>query len=238
MTRILEVAVDTVSDALLAEEAGAQRIELCADLATGGATPSAGAMRAAVARLGIPVVVMVRPRPGDFLYSATDIEVMLRDIELAKQCGVAGIVSGALQPNGVIDEEGTEALLEASSPLPFTFHRAIDQSRNVLEAVDRCVALGVSRVLTSGGASTARAGADVLRELRERTAGRLTIVGGGGLRADHLGTFLRETGLTEVHIGPRRLAKTTMRAGGELASWREWPCLDPDAVRGAAEVLS
>lgn len=230
---LLEVAVDTVPDAIAAASAGAHRIELCADLAEGGTTPSAGAMRAAVARVDVPVFVMIRPRGGDFLYNAVEIDVMLRDIELAKQCGIHGIVSGALQPNGTIDEEGTEALIEAAAPLPFTFHRAFDQSRNLTEALDTCLGLGVTRILTSGGRATALEGAEVLAELGRRTGGRLTLVAGGGVRAPHIAALATRSGVRELHLGPRREATSQMKASGAVGTWRAWQGLAVDEVAAA-----
>jgi copper homeostasis protein len=230
---LIEVAVDTVPDAILAAASGAGRIELCANLAEGGTTPSAGAMRAAVARVEVPVFVMVRPRGGDFLYNAVEIDVMLRDIELAKQCGVHGIVSGALQPNGTIDEEGTEALIEAAAPLPFTFHRAFDQARNLNEALDTCLGLGVTRVLTSGGRATAMEGAGVLRELVRRTGGRLTVLAGGGVRAGHIPTLVAQAGVHELHLGPRQAMASQMKSAGSVGAWREWQGLNAEEVTAA-----
>jgi copper homeostasis protein len=231
---IIEVAVDTVPDAMAAVAAGAGRIELCANLAEGGTTPSAGAMRAAVARADVPLFVMVRPRGGDFLYTAIEIDVMLRDIELAKQCGVHGIVSGALQPNGTIDEEGTEALIEASAPLPFTFHRAFDQSRNLAEALDTCLGLGVARVLTSGGRATAMEGAEVLRQLVLRAGPHLTVLAGGGVRAPHVADLVARSGVSEVHLGPRKVLASEMKVTSSLATWRDWAGLDAGEVEAVA----
>lgn len=230
---LIEVAVDTVPDAMAAATAGAGRIELCANLAEGGTTPSAGAMRATVARVDVPVFVMVRPRGGDFLYNAVEIDVMLRDIELAKQCGVHGIVSGALQPNGTIDEEGTEALVEAAAPLPFTFHRAFDQARNLNEALDTCLGLGVTRVLTSGGHATAVEGIDVLRDLVRRTGGRMMVIAGGGVRAPHVATLAARAAVTELHLGPRQVVTSQMKASGSVGAWREWRGLAADDVAAA-----
>ncbi|MBK8247713.1 MAG: copper homeostasis protein CutC [Gemmatimonadetes bacterium] len=230
---LIEVAVDTVPDAMAASTAGAGRIELCANLAEGGTTPSAGAMRATVARVDVPVFVMIRPRGGDFLYDAVEIDVMLRDIELAKQCGVHGVVSGALQPNGTIDEEGTEALIEAAAPLPFTFHRAFDLARNLSEALDTCLGLGVTRVLTSGGHATAMEGVDVLRELVRRTGGRMMVVAGGGVRAPHVPALATQTGVTELHLGPRQAVTSQMKMSGSVGAWREWRGLAVSEVTAA-----
>lgn len=208
---LIEACIDSIGDALAAERAGAGRVELCANLMEGGTTPSAGLIRSVVAHIHIPVFVIVRPRGGDFMYSAEEIEVMLRDIEAAKACGAHGIVSGALHANGAIDEDGTDALLEAAAPLPFTCHRAFDLTRDLEESLDVLMALGAARVLSSGGAATALGGAPVLAHLRTRARDRLGIVAGGGVRAEHIASLAQATGLREFHIGARRRVESRMR---------------------------
>lgn len=208
---LIEACIDSIGDALSAQAAGARRLELCADLIEGGTTPSAGLIRAVVSHVDIPVYVMVRPRGGDFLYSAAEIEVMLRDIEAVRACGAHGIVSGALHANGTIDQEGTEALLEAAAPLPFTFHRAFDMTRNLDESLDVLMASGAARVLTSGGAAMALEGVPVLSRLRKRAAERLMLVAGGGVRSPHIAAIAEATGIREFHIGARRLVQSGMR---------------------------
>lgn len=242
MSVLLEACIDSVADGLAAERAGAGRVELCANLLEGGTTPSIGLVRMVTAHLEIPVFAIIRPRGGDCCYSAEDIEVMLKDIEAAKAAGVHGIVSGALHPNGVVDEDGTEALLEAAAPLPFTFHRAFDQVRDHDEALDTCMALGVSRILTSGGMPTALDAADTLQRLRQRAGSRLVIMAGGGIRASNIRAVIERTGVREVHLGPRRVQPSTMRVKAGTAriskSGRdEWDseCLDGDALAAAVQ---
>lgn len=208
---LIEACIDSIGDALAAERAGAGRVELCANLLEGGTTPSTGLIRSCVAHLRIPVFVMIRPRGGDFLYSAAEIEVMLRDIESARASGAHGIVSGALHANGTIDEAATEVLLEATAPLPFTCHRAFDLTRDLDESLDVLMASGAARVLTSGGAVTALEGAPALTRLRERAGRRLTLIAGGGVRAAHIAALATETGIREFHIGARRPAGSRMR---------------------------
>ena len=200
MAILVEACVDSVQGAIAAERAGARRLELCANLVEGGTTPSGGMMRAVHRCVGIPVFAIVRPRGGDFLYDAADIEVMLRDIEFAKSCDVHGIVSGALNPNGTIDEDGTSALIEAAHPLPFTFHRAFDVTRDLDEALDALQALGVHRVLTSGGAATALEGAERLARLVRRGGERIVVMAGGGVRRDNAAAVVAATHVQEVHL--------------------------------------
>lgn len=244
-TRIgIEVAVDSVDDALKAQGAGATRLELCTSLVQGGLTPSAGLVTATVRRVELPVFVLVRPREGDFLYTASEIDVMLRDVEAARAAGAHGIVSGALNANGTIDEDGVRALQDAASPLPFTFHRAVDFSRDVEEAVDRLAALGVQRVLTSGGAENALQGRHILKRIVERSAAHLQVLAGGGIRAANALEILNATGVREIHLGPRRAAVSGMRhrasaprvTKGSDANIFEWGTLDDDEVRRTADV--
>lgn len=206
MSILVEACVDSVQGAIAAEQAGAGRLELCANLVEGGTTPSGGMMRAVHRCVGIPVFAIVRPRGGDFLYDAADIEVMLRDIEFAKSCDIHGIVSGALNPNGTIDEDGTSALIEAAHPLPFTFHRAFDVTRDLDESLDALQALGVHRVLTSGGAATALEGAEMIARLVRRGGDRIVVMAGGGVRHDNAADVVKATKVKEVHLrGSRRL---------------------------------
>lgn len=206
MSILVEACVDSVQGAIAAEHAGAGRLELCANLVEGGTTPSGGMMRAVHRCVGIPVFAIVRPRGGDFLYDAADIEVMLRDIEFAKSCDIHGIVSGALNPNGTIDEDGTSALIEAAHPLPFTFHRAFDVTRDLDESLDALQALGVHRVLTSGGAATALEGSEMIARLVRRGGDRIVVMAGGGVRHDNAAEVVKATKVKEVHLrGSRRL---------------------------------
>ncbi|MEO6445682.1 MAG: copper homeostasis protein CutC [Gemmatimonadaceae bacterium] len=211
MRILVEACVDSVQGAIAAERAGAGRLELCANLVEGGTTPSGGMMRAVLRCVGIPVYVMVRPRGGDFLYDAADIEVMLRDIEFAKSCEVQGIVSGALNPNGTIDEDGTSALLEAAHPLPFTFHKAIDVTRDPAEAIDALQALGAQRVLTSGGAATAVEGAEMIARLVRRAGDRIVVMAGGGVRHTNVDALVQATRVHEVHLRPAERVESRMR---------------------------
>ena len=208
---LLEVCVETLPEALQAVAAGADRLEVCAAMSESGTTPSIGLVEAILEHVKVPVFVMIRPRGGDFLYSAGEIDVMLRDIEAARASGAHGIVSGALDANGTIDQEGTEALLEAAAPLPFTFHRAFDMTRDLDESLDVLMAIGASRVLTSGGAETALAGVPVLSRLCVRAGQRLVIIAGGGVRSPHIAAIAANTGVREFHIGARKLVQTRMR---------------------------
>lgn len=197
---LVEVCVDSVESALAAQDGGANRVELCEDLPEGGTTPSAGLIEVCRERLGIPVHVLVRPRPGDFVYSDLELEVMRRDIALAARFGAAGVVFGALHADGTVDGERTRALIAAARPLSVTFHRAFDFTPDADKALDALIALGVDRILTSGQAATAREGTRILARLVSRAAGRVTILAGGGVNEDNVAEIARRTGVREVHV--------------------------------------
>jgi copper homeostasis protein len=196
----IEACVDTVHSARAAEGGGADRIELCDNLVEGGTTPSAGMIEECVARLGIPVFVIVRPRGGDFLYTSSEITVMLRDIAHAKTLGAAGIVAGALERDASISRTAMRELLIAAAPLPVTFHRAFDACRDPRAALEALVELGVSRILTSGQAATALEGATAIAASVEQAAGRIGVIAGGGVDEDNVAELVRVTGVREVHI--------------------------------------
>jgi copper homeostasis protein len=197
---ILEACVDSVESALAAQAGGAHRIELCEDLLEGGTTPSAGMIEVCRERLQIPVHVLIRPRGGDFVYSDVEIEVMQRDIALARRLGAQGVVYGALRADGSVDVERTKALLGVSRPLSVTFHRAFDFTPDADAALDTLIALGIDRVLTSGQAPTAVEGTRTLARLVTRGGGRIRILAGGGLTEENIAKVVADTGVPEVHV--------------------------------------
>jgi copper homeostasis protein len=197
---LIEACVDAIDAALEAEKGGAGRLELCGELLQGGVTPSAGLIGAVRDRVRIPLFVLIRPRTGDFLYSADERDVMLRDIALAKSLGAEGVVIGALTADGDVDVETTRALVDAARPMQVTFHRAFDFARDQNVALDALIQLGVDRVLTSGGASNALEGAASLKRLAERAGDALTILAGGSITASNVAEIVRASGVREVHL--------------------------------------
>ena len=206
---LVEAAVESLAEALGAERAGCGRIELCANLSEGGTTPDAELIARTVAECRIPVFVMVRPRGGDYVYSPAEIDNMLNQIGVVRSIGVAGIVTGALDGHDEIDVASIASLLRATRPLPLTFHRAFDRCANLPQALDELVGIGVSRVLTSGGAKTAGEGAGNLARLVQRSRGRIAILAGGKIRADNVAELVSQTGVAEVHS--RYLDEASMR---------------------------
>lgn len=196
----IEACVDSVTSALAAQDGGADRIELCDALAEGGVTPSAGKIALCRERLRIPIVVLIRPRAGDFLYGDTESEVMRRDILMAKGMGADGIAIGALKADGTIDVARMGAFIKAARPMEVVFHRAFDGTPDALEALEALKALGVDRVLTSGQAKTALQGAGALREFVAAAEGRVTILAGGGVNEENAAELVRVSGVRELHI--------------------------------------
>ena len=196
---LIEAAVETLESSLAAERAGADRIELCDDLDEGGTTPDGELVAAIVERIRLPVFVLIRPRAGDFVYSVNEFDVMIRDIELTRTMGIAGIVTGVLDAKGRVDVKRTRSLVKAAGGLPVTFHRAIDSAADLPVALDDVIEAGVSRVLTSGGAPTAREGVDVIAALVLQAQERVPIIAGGGIREHNVHEVIARTGVHEVH---------------------------------------
>jgi copper homeostasis protein len=197
---LVEACVDSIESALAAADGGAQRMELCANLVEGGTTPSAGTLAECRRRLDIPICVLVRPRGGDFLYSAPEFAVMLEDIRRVKEAGAAGVVIGVLRSDGTLDASRTSQLIAAARPLQVTFHRAFDVCRDVAEALEALIALGVERVLTSGQAATAPQGMATIARLVRQAAGRIGILPGGGITPENVVALVRATAVSEVHL--------------------------------------
>lgn len=195
---LVEVCANSLESALNAQEAGADRIELCSELAVGGITPSYGLIASVKQRLHIPIHVLVRPRSGHFTYSNSEFEVMKKDIEFCKEIGVDGIVSGVLQADFKLDVERTKILVEISKPLKFVFHRAFDWVEHPKEALRQLDALGVDYVLTSGQQTTAEAGLSLLKELNTDSK-NCKVMAGGGIGIKNCEKF-KNAGLEAIHL--------------------------------------
>jgi copper homeostasis protein len=206
---IVEAAVESIEAALAAEQGGADRLELCADLSVGGTTPSTELLTAVKARVGIPVFVMVRPRGGSFVYSAPELDRMRREVDALASLGADGVVLGVLNAVGAVDEARTRELVARVRPLPTTFHRAFDVAPDPVAALERLVDCGVERVLTGGGPGTALDGLEVLCGLVDRAGGRIAIMAGGSVRAQNVQEIATATGVREVHarceLDPERI---------------------------------
>lgn len=194
----LEVCVDTIEGVLAAKAGGAARVELCAALSEGGLTPSGGLMRAA-SHAGIPCYAMIRPRSGLFHFSADEERIMQSDIALARDCGMAGIVLGAQNPDATLDIDMLRRLRQVAPSMGATLHRVIDVVPDPLSALDKAIALGFDRVLTSGAQPEAPLGQDLIREMVLRARGRLSIMPGCGVEPENVRSLVEFTGVCEVH---------------------------------------
>lgn len=202
---IVEAVCCSVRDAVLAESAGAHRIELCSALEVGGLTPSLGMLSSVCEAVSIPVIAMVRPRAGDFTYGDSEWQVILADARALLAAGATGIVFGAL-----LSQDGRgpgfrvhprAADIAALAPNACTFHRAFDATDDLISAAETAMAMGYARILTSGGKSSALEGASILREMRAAGA---TILACGKVRSSNVAEIVAQSGTTEVHLGPRR----------------------------------
>lgn len=201
---VFELCAETIDACLVAREGGADRIELCSALSEGGLTPSHGLLSFAVAQSGLPVHVLIRPRGGDFVYSAAEIAVMHADIKHAKACGASGVVLGILRPDSTVDVEATQAMVEIARPMEVTFHRAFDVTSSLSQALEDVIASGCERVLTSGGEPDVMVGAHSLAALVEQAAGRIAIAVGGGLRIQNAASLSQTIGAQHFHGSLRR----------------------------------
>jgi len=207
----VEICVDSVDGAVAAQEGGADRVELCDNLFEGGTTPSGGCIKVARQKLRIGLQVMIRPRGGDFHYSAREVEVMREDIRMAKELHADGVVFGCLTPEGDIDRNLTSELLKLARPLNVTFHRAFDMCRDPKRALEELIALGVDRVLTSGQEATCLEGLELLTTLQQQAAGRIIVMPGGGITPRNVNKIVVACGVSEIHLSARKTVESQMQ---------------------------
>ncbi len=195
---MVEVCANSFESALIAQGAGAQRIELCSELTLGGITPSYGVIKKVIEAMNIPVHVLIRPRSGDFCYSDTEFQIMLEDIAICVAMGVDGIVSGVLQSDLKVDWNRTRVLKEASEMCSFTFHRAFDLVSDPIETFVELQEMGVQTLLTSGQANSAMEGMPLLKKLAEKS-NTCTIMPGSGIREQNAIHF-KNAGFQAIHL--------------------------------------
>ncbi|PHI21283.1 copper homeostasis protein CutC [Lewinellaceae bacterium SD302] len=212
---IFEVCLEGVDGAVAAQSGGAQRIELCAALVEGGITPSLGTIQACRDAVDLDIMVMIRPRGGDFLYSAAELDAMARNIEACRSIGVTGVVFGLLNPDGSIDTENTADLKSLAGPLAVTFHRAFDVARDPFSSLDSLIQLGIDRVLTSGQAATVPEGKELIRQLVERADRCIGILPGCGIRPENVAEIINYTGVQEFHATAFTRLESPMRHRNE-----------------------
>lgn len=220
---LYEICVDSVAGVRAARQAGANRVELCANLLEGGTTPSLGLIREARKIAGIGLNVIIRPRGGDFLFDDDEFAIMLADIAAAKAEGADGVVIGLLTAEGDVDAGRAQALIAAARPLSVTFHRAFDMTRDPFAALETLIGLGVERVLTSGQEASVLEGLPLIIELIRRAGERIIIMPGGGITARNAARIVQAAKPKEMHFaalaseaGGMHFRRAHVFMGGEL----------------------
>lgn len=201
---LLEICVDSLEGALAAASAGADRLEVCSDLIVGGTTPSMGLLRAVRAAVDIPLVALVRPRPGDFHHGDGELRVMEEDLQACLGEGIEGAAIGVLATDGTYDRQAMERLARAGEGLELVAHRAFDLARDPLDRLEELVQMGYRRVLTSGGEARALDGAPLLARLVQAAAGRIEVLAGGGVREEDVVELVQASGVSQVHASASR----------------------------------
>lgn len=196
---ILEVCAFNIQSCLIAEQAGAGRIELCADPLQGGTTPSYGLIQYVLEKIAIPAYPMIRPRGGNFVYDAHELAIMKKDILICKNLGCPGIATGIQLAGRQIDTENLRRIVEWAYPMTVTCHKVFDAAPDAFAALEDVVAAGCSRILTSGLHKTALEGANVIQKLVAQAGNRIIIMPGGGVRSSNIAQLVSQTGAMEYH---------------------------------------
>ncbi len=226
MERLLEVIAFDIASCALIEASGGNRIELCANPLEGGATVSYGMMKAAREAASIPIFPIIRPRGGNFFFNGEEYTIMLRDIQLARDTGMDGVVIGMLDREGKVPYDAIAQMVELAYPMEVTFHRAFDEINDYLPALETIITAGCNRILTSGGAPTALEGIERLRACVAAASDRIIVLPGSGIRSGNIGTLMAEPGLFEFHSSARKLSE-------ETGSWS----VDTTEVRALRQAL-
>ena len=241
---LVEICCGSLEDALHAQEGGADRVELCSALCVGGLTPSLGAILEVEAQVGVPVMVMIRPRAAGFHYRDSEIAVMERDARAALEAGAEGVVFGTLRADGSVDEAACGRLRRAADGREAVFHRAFDATPDPFRALEQLIGLGITRVLTSGQRASALEGSATLGRLIERARGRIEILPGGGIRAHNVQELVRTTGCSQVHLtafgtnsDPSTAARPEINFLSDHLARDLYPQADPARVRAVVRAL-
>lgn len=202
---LLEICVQNHDDALRAEKAGADRLELCSRLDVGGLSPERNLIESVLQQVSIPVHVMIRPRPGDFCYTENEFSRMLMEIEQAKELGAQGVVFGMLDSKGMINLEQVQLAYETAMGLNTVFHRAFDLIREPFQALEQLAGCGIDYLLTSGGKETASGAVDLLKELNSLAGDNIKLIAAGGINDVNILTIARQSGIKEFHASAKKI---------------------------------
>ncbi|MCI8812846.1 MAG: copper homeostasis protein CutC [Oscillibacter sp.] len=242
---LIEGCVDSYASAMAAAAGGADRLELCANLAIGGTTPSPALFKQVQRDCAVKINVLIRPRFGDFLYSQPEMEEMCTEVQAFRTMGANGVVIGALTPEGMLDTDKMRRLMDCAGEMEVTLHRAFDMARDPMETLEAAAALGCRTILTSGQASGALAGLEVLRVLRARAAGRIDIMAGCGVKKENIRAIFDGAGITSFHTtgrgAPLDSGMVYRKAGvsmglPSLSEYEVWRT-DPEEFRSCAEIV-
>ena len=234
----LEIIGFNIESCIAAQEAGANRIELCAGPGEGGTTPSYGFIKAAREKLQIDLYAMIRPRGGDFLYSDDDFEIMKNDVAICKELGCNGIVTGILTTDGKVDKNRCRELIEMAYPLEATFHRAFDRVADPFEALEDIIELGFERILTSGLKPKAIDSLELLSKLIKQSDERIIIMPGSGVTAENIITIAESTGAKEFHSSATFVKQSEMEFhNNEMNESLNYVCVNKEAVKKMVQLL-
>jgi len=232
---VIEIATSDFSTTAAAVAGGADRVELCANLAEGGTTPSLGTIRKCREKFSVQLYPIIRPRGGDFLYSADEFAVMMEDVLLCKSLGCDGVVIGILLQDGTIDRDRTARLTDAAYPMGVTFHRAFDRAADPFAALETIIDCGCERILTSGQQPAVTEGVRLVASLQEKANERIIIMPGSGVRKENIRMLAEQTGCTEFHSSLRGRKKGAMQfihpAFAESAESYINNYIDPEEVK-------
>lgn len=228
----LEVIAFNIASCKIAQESGADRIELCVNPHEGGTTPSYGMIAESRKATSIQLFPIIRPRGGDFLYTDEEFQSMLHDIEICKNLNCDGVVIGMLNADGNIDMNRSSKLMEAAGSMQVTFHRAFDRVKDPFNALEQIISLGCKRILTSGLKPNVNEGADLLSELVHAAGDRITIMPGSGVRAENIIHLAKVTGAKSFHSSARKLVDSEMiYTNVNMSESLQQVSLDGDEVR-------
>ena len=244
MSYILEVCADSVQSAVSAWEGGADRIELCSGLVIGGLSPSPALFKQVRRYTDLKIRTLLRPRFGDFCYDDYEFQTLKEEVEMFRELGADGVVIGMLNPDGTLDMERMEVLVNAAGDIGITLHRAFDVCRDPYEALEQCVSLGIDTILTSGQKSSAWEGRGLLAELAEQAAGRVEILAGAGVNPGVIEKLAGCTAVRAFHMSGKKVMDSRMEVRREgvpmgipgFSEFEIWQT-DREQVRRAVQVL-
>lgn len=241
---VVEACVDSVESAVIAVNAGANRLELCSNLVIGGTTPGIFMFQEIKRRCNTLIHVLIRPRFGDFLYTDSEFLIMKKEIEQFKKEGADGVVIGCLRADGSLDRNGMKELISVAGDMNITLHRAFDLAKDPFQTLEEAISLGIHRILTSGQTNAAPEGVKLLKELKEKANGRIKILAGSGVNEKNIGDLYDKTGIMEYHLSGKVVLESGMKFRkegvsmglSEMSEYEIWRT-DGEKIRRAIEVL-